>query len=304
MKLSCLSMALLLIAGPTVAFADDLSDAFANLKKAEESKDAAQVKKLAAEVHTLASKMIGAPAPESEDEKAAWNERLTYAKDVDLHSEYALFATAVQSPPATLIELVAALEEQNPKSKYLDQAYGAYLLALNQTGASAKILPIAEKGLANFPDNEDLLLYLAESSMTRKQPDRAAALATRLTSVMNRHSKPEGMSAADWERKRTAVLGRGYWMAGVIHGEQNQYMLADKELRAALPLIKGTDAMTAPALYWLGVSNYHLGKMTNSKKRVLEGATFSDQAAAIAGPYQQQAWKNAQIMKTEAGRMR
>ncbi len=303
MKLSCLSMALLLIAGPTVALADDLGDAFENLKKAEEAKDAAQVKKLAAEVHALASKVISAPAPEAEDEKAAWNSRLTYAKDVDLHSEYALYAVAVQSPPETMIDLISALEEQNPKSKYMDAAYGPYLVALNQTGAGAKIPAIAEKGIANFPDNEDLLLYLAESSMT-KQPDRAVTYATRLTNVLNRHAKPEGVSAADWERKRTGALGRGYWIAGVIHGQKDQYMLADKELREALPLIKGSEAMMAPALYWLGVSNYHLGKMTNSKKRVLEGATYSDQAAAIAGPYQQQAWKNAQIMKTEAGRMR
>jgi hypothetical protein len=40
------------------------------------------------------------------------------------------------------------------------------------------------------------------------------------------------------------------------------------------------------------------------KARVTEAAKFSDQAAAIKGPLQQQAWTNAQVMKTEAGKMR
>ncbi len=304
MRLSHLTLALLLVAAPAVALADDLDDAFDSLKKAEADKDAAQVKKLAAETHALASKIISAPAPERNDEKEAWKARVAYAKEVDLHTEYSLSAVALQSPPETLIDLMQALEAQNPKSKYLDAAYGQYLVALNQSGAAAKVLPIAEKALTNLPENEDLLLYLAESSMTRKQQDRAAALATRLTTALNKHSKPEGMSAADWDRKKSALLGRGYWIAGVIHGEKSLYVLSDKELRAALPLIKGTEALLAPALFYLGVSNYQLGKMTNDKKRVLEGANFSDQAAAIAGPYQQLAWKNAALIKKEASAMR
>jgi hypothetical protein len=62
--------------------------------------------------------------------------------------------------------------------------------------------------------------------------------------------------------------------------------------------------MMGQALFHLGVSNYQLGKITLSKARVLEGAKFSEQAAAIEGPYQQQAWRNAAAMRDEAGRMR
>jgi hypothetical protein len=90
----------------------------------------------------------------------------------------------------------------------------------------------------------------------------------------------------------------------VIHGEKQQYMAADKDLRAALPLIKGNDAMMGPALFHLGVANYNLGKMTNSKAKVLEGAKFSEDCAKITGPYTEQAWHNASIMKTEASQMR
>ena len=75
-------------------------------------------------------------------------------------------------------------------------------------------------------------------------------------------------------------------------------------LRAALPMIKDNPGMNGAALFYLGVANFELGKMTLNKARVLEAAKFSEQAAAIPGPLAQQAWKNAQIIKTEAGKMR
>ena len=90
----------------------------------------------------------------------------------------------------------------------------------------------------------------------------------------------------------------------MIHGAKQQWVAADKDLRAALPLIKGNDAMMGPALFHLGMANYNLGKMTNSKAKVLEGAKFSEDCAKITGPFTDQAWHNAQVMKTEAGQMR
>jgi tetratricopeptide (TPR) repeat protein len=220
-----------------------------------------------------------------------------------LYAEYALFATALESPAATLADLVSTLEQQNPKSKYLDAAYGPYLVALSQTGASAKIPAIAEKALVNFPENADLLLLLADTSVNRKQPDRALTYANRLVAVLAKHPKPEGMAAAQWERKRNSSMGRGYWIAGVIYGERNQYVNADKNLRSALPLIEGNEAMMAAAYFYLGMANYQLGKMTLSKARILEAARFSQQSAAINSGFADQARHNALVMKAEADRM-
>jgi len=121
---------------------------------------------------------------------------------------------------------------------------------------------------------------------------------------LNKRPKPEGMDAAYWERKKATELGQGYWIAGMVLSEQTQYFEADKNLRAAMPLIKGSDGMLAPALYYLGVANFQLGKMTLNKAQVLEAAKFSDQAAAYAGPYQQHAIHNALVMKQEAAKMR
>jgi tetratricopeptide (TPR) repeat protein len=304
MKLSVWSMLVFLAGTPAVFRAQDLETTVQGLKDAEAKSDAAQVKRLAAETFALARKAAGEPAPEDADEKDAWTKRVAYAKDVDNYAEGALYAVAVRSEPAVTVDLLAALEDANPKSKYLDESYANYLYALSQTGATAKIPAIAEKALGNFPDNPDLLLFLANNAMGTKQSARAQTYATRLVAAAGRRPKPEGVSEADWEKKKTAWVGRGYWISGVLAGEGNQYAAADKNLRAALPYLKGNDAMMGPALFHLGVANYNLGKMSMNKAKVLEGAKFSDQCAAITGPYAEQAYKNAAIMKADAGKMR
>ena len=304
MKLSVLSMLVLLVGAPAVGRTQDLDTTYQSLKDAEAKGDAAAVKKLAAETSALARKAAAEAAPEDASEKDAWTARVAYAKDVDLQAEYALVDVALKSQPATMVDLLAALEAQNPKSKYLDDAYANYLYALNQVGASAKIPAIAEKGLANFPENPDLLYFLTENARSSRQNDRAQSYANRLLAAFAKRPKPEGVSEADWEKKKSAMMGEGYRISGVVSGEKSQYAAADKNLRAAMPYIKGNNAFTAEALFYLGLADYNLGKMTMSKAKILEGAKFSDQCAAITGPYAEQAYKNSMIMKTEAGKMR
>jgi len=304
MKLSVFGMALVLVAGPAVAVADEMDDAYQSIKDAVAKKDAAAVKKVAPDAYKLAKAAEAEAAPSNADEKEAWTQHVAYAKDVESFTEYSLYATAVQSPGEQLIELIDMLVQLNPKSKYLADAYGPYFAALNSTGAAAKIPGIAEKALESQPENEEVLAVLANEALERKQMDRALTLANRLTAAASKRSKPENTPQAEWERERATLLGRGYWIAGVIYGDRQQFALSDKALRAALPLIKGNNAMMGPALFQLGVDNYQLGKMTNNKAKILEAAKFSEDAAAIPGAHADQAWRNAQLMKTEAGRMR
>jgi tetratricopeptide (TPR) repeat protein len=299
-----LSLATVLLAGPVALAAGDLDGVLERLKLAQSQNDTAQIKKLAVELHELACEAIATPAPQSADEKEAWVNSVDIARSAQTFGEYALYAAAIQAQPATLVDLVATLEELNPKSKYLDEAYGPYLTAVARTGGSAKVVGLAEKALANFPDNEDLLLVLSDSAMTRNQADRALGYANRLTAVLIRHARPEGVSAADWERKRSLALAHGYWTAGVVYAGKGQYMNADKNLRAALPLLQNNPAMLGPALFHLGVANYQIGKMTVNKERILDGARFSEQSAAIESPYADQARHNALVMKADAAKMR
>jgi len=302
-KLLALGILTLLLVRPVVA-GDKLDDTFQSLKDAVAKKDAAQVKKLALELTPVVQAELAAPAPAGDDEKKAWTDRVQYVKSVGEYTEYALYAVAIQSPAAVLVDLVATLEKVNACSKYLNQAYGPYFMALNQTGAAAKIPAIAEEALKEFPENEDLLLVAMENARNHSQADRALAYANRLTAALAKRAKPETMAAADWERKRTAMEAQGYYVAGVIQAQKGVYAAADKSLRAALPLVKGNGAMLGPTLFYLGMADYNLGKMTLNKKLVLEAAQFSEQAAAVPGQFADQARHNALVMKAEADRMR
>ena len=304
MRFSIFGLAGLLFAGVAIPpSSDDLASSYKSLQEAVAKKDAAEVKKLAVTTCAMAREEAALAEPEGEAEKALWKSRVAYARDVEGYTEYALYATALTAPAETSVDLLATLEQQSPKSKYLDAGYAHYFYALSQTGGAAKIPAIAEKALANFPNNEDLLLVLADSALSRQQMDRAGGYAERLLTALARHPTPEGIAASDWEKKRTAALTRGYWIAGLAHSGRNEYAGADKDLRAALPLVQGNKDMLAAALFNLGVANYHLGRQGMSRAQILEGAKFSEQASAIPGPFQRQSWTNAHLMKAEAEKM-
>jgi hypothetical protein len=295
-------MAVFLVAGAGVAAADDVDTSYQNLQDAVAKKDAVAVKKLAAETSALARQEIAKPGETDPD---AAKQRLEYLNGVDTYTEYALYATAVQSEAPVLVDMMVTLEKQNPKSKYLNQAYRYYLAALAKTGATTKITEIADKAVVNFPQNPDLLIYLANNAFTHGQTDRVLTFSTRLVALWNGHPKaPDGVSDADWDREREVSLGPAYYMAGLAYAGRARWVDADQNLRAALPYAKGNPSTYAQALFQLGIANYNLGKMTMNKAKVLEAARFSEQAAAIQSPVTQQAWKNAQVMKTEASAMR
>ncbi len=301
MKLSVFGLMGLLLAGPVLAAPDELEKSFDNLKNIAPQGDAAEVKKVAAETYALARQVQTAPAPAGEQEN--WAKHVAYAKEAELYTEYALYAAAVRSAPAVLVDLMSTLEQQNPKSKYLDDGYGYYFVALRQTGAMAKIQGVAEKALVHFPDNEDLLLLLADSAMTKQQTDRASAYSERLVAVLKTHAKPEAAPAAYWEKKKSASLGAGYWIAGMAHSAKQQYPQANEDLRAALPLIQSNPAMLAPALFQLSLANYQLGKLLMNRAQVLEAAAFADKVAGMKTELAQQAWTNAHLMRQEATKM-
>ena len=288
MNLTIPGLAVLLMAAPACAAPDDMEDTHQALKEAVQAKkDAAEVKKLAAQSHALAHPL--AATPESADLKEA----IARAREIETYSEYALYVTALQGPAEATVDLLSTLEQQNPKSKYLDEGYGRYFLALNQTGAASKIVAIAEKALTSLPNNPDLLGVLAESALRGKQFDRAVSYGQRL-------------AAAGGEHKRNAAIGRGHYIAGVASAASTspKWALADKELRAALPFIKDSEEMTGNALFYLGLANYQLGKMTLKKAQMLEAVKFSEQAAGMKCSYAQAAFKNARLIKLEADKMR
>jgi len=278
--------------------APDLKDSYESLKDAVEKKDVAKVKSLAGQTAKEAKELAAEAQPSAAGEVEAWKGRQQFAKDAESYSEYALAVTASQATdPAVTIELTEALIAQDPKSESIDTAAPAYLAALGK-GGSAKVIAGANKIVAGRPENEDALYALASNSLS-SAPGQALTAANRLVAAMGKKKKPEGMNDADWEKRKTAMIGAGYTFAGVVQGAQNRFAEADRSLKAALPLIAGNSTMLSYAYYYLGLSNFQMGKLTSDKSKMVAGTQFTDKAAATAGPMQAQAANNSAVMKRE-----
>jgi len=295
LAIGTLSLCMFVQAGP-----NDLDDAYQQLKDAQASKDVDAVKKWAVETSKLAKAESTGPKLDTFSEED-WPKRVEYAKGVATLCEYAV-ATAAAQPgvaPAKVVELGDALIAMNPKSTYLGVASNAYLTALAKLGGADKQIEGANKILAGTPNDEEALTVLADNLMAKNRPDQAYTYASRLITVMKSKAKPEGYSDEDWNRRKSALLSRGYYTAGVTGCMRQIWKDCDTNLRAALPLIGGQPALSGPAYFYLGVANYQLAKITTDRPKLQEALKFTQQSAAISGPMQAQAQQYVTVMQNE-----
>jgi hypothetical protein len=291
MKFWIASLAMLALAG--LAQANQLDDDYAALKEAQTAKDADTVRKLAPEASKLARAEAALPQPTDAAAVADWKQRTEFAKQVDVFAEYALASTAVAlNDPAKTIDLVDALLAQSPKSQYLAMCASSYLSALGKQGGAAKQMAGAQKILNGSPNDEDALYALATGQMS-------GPYATRLVTVMKSKGKPEGVTQEDWDRKKNLLLGQGYYIAGAAACSKSTWTDCDRDLRAALPYVGKEPGTAGPVYFYLGLADYNIGKLTGDRTKIQEGERFSEQSAAIAGPMQQQALRNVNVMKQE-----
>ncbi len=294
-------IAMFALVGPNIGWmrADDLEDSYTKLKDAVAKKDADAVKSEGAATFKLAQALVNAPEPKEADQVPDWKQRVNYGKEVSTYTEYALAATAAQiagTDGAKTVELVDALLAQNPKSPYLDTCTPAYLAALGKSG-TAKQLDGMTRIVAGRPDNEVALAALTQG-LANKSPDRALNYANKLVSVLKTKPKPEGVSEADWERTKSTGLATGHYIAGAIYGGKSAWLDCDRELKAALPLIKDNTRLGV-VYFYLGLANYQLAKITMDRPRMQTALTYSKQAAAIPGPMKDQAYHNQLAIQNE-----
>jgi hypothetical protein len=271
--------------------APDLNDSFNSLKAAVEAKDVAKVKTLATQTSQEARQISAEAQPSDANAVADWKARVEFAKGADKYSEYALSTAATEATDANVtIALVNQLLAQNPKSTYLDECASVYLAALSKESPE-KALAGATKINAAVPDNEDALLIMAGGN--------SPGAANKLVNAARAKKKPEGVSEADWDKRKNYFLGQGLFYAGVgqCSGKSPGWVDCDRDLRAALPLIGAQQ--TGTAYFYLGLANYQLGKLTQDRTKIQQGIKYSDQAAGMAGPMQAQAARNSQGMKAE-----
>jgi tetratricopeptide (TPR) repeat protein len=277
----------------------DMDVAYAGLKAAEGKEDVALVKKWAGRTSAASRKAVATAKPPANDED---KQQATYTKDVDVYSEYALYVLALKvKEPKESVDLIDALEHQNPKSQYLSMAAPNYVEALEKAGEGAKACPAAARMAGADAKNAEAMLYSAQCSWTGNRADGVVNYATKAVTALNSRTKPEGTSDSDWANKKANMLGSANFYIGQGYTMQGRYGPANKALRASLGSIKGNEAFYAIALFDLGLSNYNLGKSVGDKSQMREGLKFFEQSAAMKSSVQDQAARNASLVRNELG---
>jgi tetratricopeptide (TPR) repeat protein len=124
-----------------------------------------------------------------------------------------------------------------------------------------------------------------------KDPNRVLSLARKAIERLNTAEKPDGMTAADWARNKTAEMTQANYMIGSVNFQAERWDLADQAFRAALPNL--TDPrFRAEVLNSLGWANYKL-------KNVSDAIKFYIDCTNIPGPLQQVAAKTVNTITAE-----
>jgi tetratricopeptide (TPR) repeat protein len=280
----------------------DIDAAYANLKASEGKKDAEGVLKWSDTTSQIARKAVAAPkTAEQSDEE--FKHAVDFAKQVDTYTEYSLYATALQeTDPAKVMKLAEALEQRNPKSQYIEMVMPRYSAVARQANAMPAAVAYGERAYQRGQFSEDMLLLMADQALqSGKEPAKVIQYAEKVLEIMGSKAKPEGVSDADWDRKKNVTTGLAYWMAGTTLSGQNKFAEADKMLRPSLPLVKDNPQLHGMALFHLGLANYKMAQKSKNKAQIADAVSFSKQSAAIKGPLQAQAAKNVRVMQQEFG---
>ena len=284
----------------------DYDAAYQNLKAAEGKKDADAILKWAVATSEGARKNAALPK-KTEQSEEDYQHAVKAAKETDIYAEYALSAASLTEPDAAKsVRLIEALEQRNPQSQYFAMTLPKYIFSARQANLLPAAIAFGERAFARGTFNEDLLLTMADYHMQQvKDPQKVVLYSQKTVEVITAKAKPEGVSDADWTKKKESTLGLANWMAGTTLASQNKYAEADKVLRAALPYIKENAQLNGTALFYLGLGNYQTGKALVGKgqgpQMLADALQFMQQSAAIPGPLQTRAQGNLTVMRREIG---
>jgi hypothetical protein len=277
----------------------DVDSAFSGLQAAEAQKDTELIRKYAIACWDAGSKAALAQKPADADDVADWTKQIEFANQSLAYAEYVLASQAALEPNSRRkAELIQAVEQRNPQSKYL--AAVKRNIRVREEANPGQAFAMAERGLAEDPNNEDYLMRIANHYMSREEDlSKVLTYSLRVLEVMDRKARPQGVTAEDWEKKKTRYTGGANWMVGVVYGKQARYGLSDRYLRAALAQIQDDAQLLAAAYFYLGYDNYALAGQLRDKGRAIEAAKFSKLCLAIDGPFQPLAQKNLEVLRND-----
>ena len=277
---------------------DDVSAAHNCLKAAEGKKDVDLIRRWSDQTTLIARKVKQTKKPEDPEEQEDWKHKVEYAKQVEQYSEYAVYFAAVQARDAKIkSKLIENLEQKNPNSEYLAQLRTSQTQVVRQVDIEEAVAA-AELSFKRGEYNIDSLVMVANHLMAkRRDPDKVIAYSNKTVEMLSVATKSSEMSDADWDAKKSQMIGAASWMMGLLYSTQEKFVLADRTLRQALPNLKSSD-MIAGALYHLGYVNYRLAE-AGERIRIHDAVRYTTECIAINSAVQQQAIENLKSMKAE-----
>jgi hypothetical protein len=271
---------------------ENLEAAKIALRSADAKHDQADVIKWSDRVWKVASGVASKGGPAAAEAK----------QTVD-YAEFSLYSAAMAaSNPKDRLELLRHLEREMPTSKYAAGLTAEYFRIYLELGDEQKSVETAEKGLKSEPANVDMLMYLAELNFHKNDPHSRQLVLTysaRTLAAIDKAPRPASIPEAEWQKKKVKMVGMANYMAGMSNSLNNNFKAADTLLRAALPYIKDKESEEAALLYHLGMANYRLAEAGNDRNRPVDALKFMRRCAAIKSPYQEQAQRNVDSIKSE-----
>lgn len=278
---------------------DDVAIAHAVLKAAEAMEDAPLVRKWAFLASGTARRVASLARPADRDEPA-WQREIDYAKQVAVSCDYRIYTLAMQGLDlATRLEWSELLMRQTPPSPYGALLRQHVFVSYQQIGNHARALAMAEEDIRANRASDDMLLYAASRAYEKQERPKVILYAKRLLEKLATQPLPQGANPGEWARSRSMKQGLAQWMLGVMASNEQRWPDADHHLRAALPNVGQNKAISAEALYHLGLANYKLGEAKNDKLRIADALKYNLLCAAIAGDFQQQAKLNVASIRSQ-----
>ncbi len=266
---------------------NSLDAACLNWRAAADMKDARLTSVWMGQAGSVAERVLKNPDP---DMSKGTLECGTSARQAVEFEEYKTAVTT--KDPAERIKLLEAFLKNHPQTQHAGDIEITLFLTYREQGDTGKALAAAEKLVAHNDTREDAMLMVAESYFkSAKDPNRVLSLSRKAVDRLNSAEKPDGVSASDWSRTKTAELTQAYYMIGSVNFQAEKWEAADQAFRAALPNL--TDPrFRAEVLNSLGWANYKL-------KNVPDAIKFYIDCTNIPGPFQQSAAKTLNTITAE-----
>lgn len=278
----------------------ELDAAHGALRAAEAKQDPDLIAKYAQVAWDVASKTVGSPKPTDPDDVTDWTAQIAFARDVMNYSEYELYTLYGKCTDQRKKDgLLQAIKTRNPQSRYLENPKKQYLTTVERTGSPEQTLAIAEKGLLEEPENEEMLMIVAQYYLQRERElPKVLSCALKIIEILDRKQRPNAVNPDDWANRKAQYVGLSNWMAGVVYAKDGRYGPSDRYLRTALAQVREAGLLSA-AYYYLGYDNYAMATELHDRARALDSVKYNKLCLTINGPFQALARKNLDVLKSE-----